>query len=195
MTHETGDLHPMGLTCIVCLRKIDSVHADNERSLHRPSSGTSFSSSGHYGSTVFDPMAMGSEYLDITVCDPCLVERSTRGVITHLNNEGIAQRWTVTEDTKKWVQGSLDQFAVTREYPHYYYKNGFKIEYVSHIEGETALIRLRDSDADTAISTGDTIELEDGVVIDVVRVVDLHDEDRVPDFYGMPVVFFRTHVS
>lgn len=37
---------------------------------NQPYAGTAFTSSGHYGSTIFDPM--NASLIEINICDPCL---------------------------------------------------------------------------------------------------------------------------
>lgn len=63
------------MNCIVCkteLRNIDAGDVENQ-----PAGGTAFQSSGHYGSTAFDPM--DGTYLEINVCDGCLVAAGKDG--------------------------------------------------------------------------------------------------------------------
>lgn len=63
------------LTCIVCGRHFDS--AANDPSFDAvPYEGTLFYSRGHYGSTAFDPM--DGTWLEIVVCDQCLLTRQAR---------------------------------------------------------------------------------------------------------------------
>lgn len=56
------------LSCIACGKPLVNVTED---SINQPYVGTSFSSHGHYGSTVWDPM--DGELLEINVCDTCLL--------------------------------------------------------------------------------------------------------------------------
>jgi hypothetical protein len=58
----------LALPCIVCGAQLRNVVDDVE---NQPDGGTAFITHGHYGSTVFDPM--NGEYLEINVCDQCLV--------------------------------------------------------------------------------------------------------------------------
>lgn len=48
--------------------------------VNQPYGGTTFTSHGHYGSTVFDPLAE-SVFLEINVCDECLVESASERVL------------------------------------------------------------------------------------------------------------------
>lgn len=59
----------MTLDCIVCGSRLESALGDD--SINQPAGGLSFQSSGHYGSTAFDPL--DGTYLEINVCDKCLV--------------------------------------------------------------------------------------------------------------------------
>ena len=63
----------MLVSCIVCSRDFESACAEGD---NQPYGGTTFITEGHYGSTVFDPM--DGSFLEINVCDPCLVEASKR---------------------------------------------------------------------------------------------------------------------
>lgn len=65
----------LALPCIACgtaLRNVDPHEIENQ-----PEEGVAFSSPGHYGSTVFDPM--DGTFLEINVCDPCLVKAGEQG--------------------------------------------------------------------------------------------------------------------
>jgi hypothetical protein len=53
------------LPCIVCDKKLKSLYGPNQ-----PDNGLEFTTQGHYGTTVFDPM--DGSYLAINVCDDCL---------------------------------------------------------------------------------------------------------------------------
>jgi len=57
------------LPCIACGRELENVTADS--AVNQPYTGTAFISHGHYGSTAFDPM--NGHFLEINVCDACLV--------------------------------------------------------------------------------------------------------------------------
>jgi hypothetical protein len=59
--------------CIVCNKKLRNVLVDAE---NQPYQGTAFQTHGHYGSTVFDPM--DGQYLEINVCDECLMKHADR---------------------------------------------------------------------------------------------------------------------
>lgn len=65
------------LPCVVCGRELENIFEDVE---NQPSGGTSFSSSGHYGSTAFDSMTARVQ-LELNFCDPCLTSLRERGRI------------------------------------------------------------------------------------------------------------------
>lgn len=60
--------------CVVCGTTLENVDRDAE---NQPYGGTSFSTSGHYGSTAFDPM--NGSMLELNLCDPCLKRASAQG--------------------------------------------------------------------------------------------------------------------
>ena len=62
--------------CIVCGKKLPNVTDDSE---NQPSGGTCFQSHGQYGSTIFDPM--DGSYIEIIVCDECLMRYRNRVMI------------------------------------------------------------------------------------------------------------------
>src|ERR1044072_5509870 len=62
--------------CIRCNKPLSNIfdHAENQ-----PYEGTTFQSHGHYGSTAFDPM--DGQYIEINVCDACLIALSATHVM------------------------------------------------------------------------------------------------------------------
>lgn len=63
----------LALPCIACGRKLVNVDED---ATNQPYNGTAFVTHGHYGSTAFDPL--DGHYLEINICDLCLVLLSER---------------------------------------------------------------------------------------------------------------------
>lgn len=61
----------IALPCIACGRELQSCARPNQ-----PLDGLAFSSRGHYGTTVFDPM--DGSALEINVCDDCLERAGER---------------------------------------------------------------------------------------------------------------------
>lgn len=67
--------------CIKCGSKMDNIA---ERGF-QPMGGTAFSTSGHYGSTVFDPM--DSTALEIVICDGCLSAAIETPLVFYYNTQ------------------------------------------------------------------------------------------------------------
>ena len=65
------------LPCIICGKVLDPAVPDDIE-VNQPYRGTVFTSHGHYGSTLFDDFH-GREYLEITLCDPCLAAKAEHG--------------------------------------------------------------------------------------------------------------------
>jgi hypothetical protein len=63
------------LPCIVCGYEPEPVDHDRHEDNNQPYGATAFTSHGHYGSTVFDPM--DGQYLEINICDTCLRRGAT----------------------------------------------------------------------------------------------------------------------
>src|SRR5690606_10525551 len=61
--------------CFVCNSPLKRAFNDDKE---LPYAGTIFISYGHYGSTVYDPLPTGDSYLEIFICDICLIERKER---------------------------------------------------------------------------------------------------------------------
>lgn len=59
--------------CLVCGVELKPAFDDGGR---QPSGATTFTTSGHYGSGLFDDM--GGALLEINVCDGCLRDRADR---------------------------------------------------------------------------------------------------------------------
>lgn len=64
--------------CIICGKELENVDV---ASTNQPSEGLNFYSHGQYGTTVFDPM--NGEYLEINICDTCIVEKAKQGLVLH----------------------------------------------------------------------------------------------------------------
>jgi hypothetical protein len=65
------------IPCIVCKTPLDNLEYESQNGSKvevHPMYGLHFTSYGHYGSTIFDPMGTG-EKLDIVICDKCLKDR------------------------------------------------------------------------------------------------------------------------
>ena len=75
--------------CFVCGKQLAPAIPPEVRirkDANQPYAGTAFTSHGHYGSTVFDPMGPGT-ILELNICDDCLragAERVLHGAVhTH----------------------------------------------------------------------------------------------------------------
>lgn len=70
------------LPCIRCDKPLESVFADDTGEKNQPYAGTAFYSHGHYGSTAWDPPGMfNREFLELNVCDECLVHAGRVGKV------------------------------------------------------------------------------------------------------------------
>ena len=94
------------LPCIVCGKELEHVFKTkrHQSSPNQPSGGTTFSSHGHYGSTVWDPMSMdGLETLEINICDECLLAAGRAQRVLHVDrirhpDTYKTEPWDPTED-------------------------------------------------------------------------------------------------
>lgn len=90
------DLRPdPTLPCLVCGKPFTSVFQTPD--INQPCDGTAFTTQGHYGSTVFDPM--DSTQLEVNVCDPCLTEHHDR--VHHIDRDGNITAWDITEEADR----------------------------------------------------------------------------------------------
>lgn len=102
----------MTLPCIKCGRQLESAFGDNppEDAYNQPYAGTTFTSGGHYGSTLYDPSTnMGSlghthEFIEINVCDPCLKDAAAAGVVLR----GVSTTSQTTTATP-WVPETYEE--------------------------------------------------------------------------------------
>lgn len=68
-----SDLQHCRVGCLVCKRSLDNIQPNG----NQPLRGLEFTSPGHYGSGVFDPM--DGTRLVINICDACLTEAALKG--------------------------------------------------------------------------------------------------------------------
>jgi hypothetical protein len=108
------------LPCIVCDRALGQVISGVAVGFNHPNGGIAFSSPGHYGTTVFDPM--NGDTLEINVCDNCLMAAGRRGRVIHhrpsqQRSGASAAFWTPPSDTDGSPEGpdpqGLDGEAAT----------------------------------------------------------------------------------
>jgi hypothetical protein len=69
------------LPCIKCGTVLEPVFLDGESDT--PHAGTVFSTSGHYGSTIFDPMS-SRQLLEVVICDNCIAELARQRLVHHV---------------------------------------------------------------------------------------------------------------
>ena len=63
------------IPCIVCKTPLQNLEYESQNGSNvevHPMYGLHFTSYGHYGSTIFDPMGTG-ERLDVAICDKCIM--------------------------------------------------------------------------------------------------------------------------
>lgn len=84
--------------CIICNAELQEV---DESSTNQPYKGTAFTTTGHYGSTTFDPM--DGSYLEILICDPCLLKAAETGHVMWgkqarpvIHSDGSVVGWSKT---------------------------------------------------------------------------------------------------
>lgn len=75
----------MSLPCIVCLKPLEDALYEPSTG-NQPHAGTAFVTTGHYGSTIYDPM--DGSWLEVNICDPCIRLRSKDGFILRYPPEG-----------------------------------------------------------------------------------------------------------
>lgn len=70
----------MKLACIKCEKNLENILADIPlREGQQPVGGLAFMTTGHYGSSFFDPM--DGTYIEVSICDECLIDADKRGCI------------------------------------------------------------------------------------------------------------------
>jgi hypothetical protein len=62
------------MKCIICEEAYEAYHPSEEGDLHPMVSGTTFESTGNYGSTHWD--CEGRKYLQIMICNDCLPKKA-----------------------------------------------------------------------------------------------------------------------
>lgn len=90
------------LPCFACGQPLEpSVPSQVKR--NQPYGGTTFRAYGQYGSTVFDPFHGSREFLELNICDRCLVTNADR--ILHIMH-GVAPPPVLKYET--WVPPEVD---------------------------------------------------------------------------------------
>ena len=70
--------HPV--PCLCCGKTLENAFPDSPL---QPLGATAFTTSGHFGSGVFDPVT-GYESLQVSICDECLTAAAIAGRVLHL---------------------------------------------------------------------------------------------------------------
>ena len=76
------------IPCFVCEKVLENY------SQNQPDNGLCFKSYGHYGTTYFDPM--DASYLEINICDDCLVRNEKKILYLTPNGEITTPKQTFT---------------------------------------------------------------------------------------------------
>lgn len=94
------------LPCIVCLGRIERVIDDYEL---QPHDAIMCSSTGNYGSTVFDPIGEEKQQLRFNVCDNCLILAGDNGAVAIVYNDNFdaVLPWKCPEVNRKDVRPIL----------------------------------------------------------------------------------------
>ena len=67
--------------CFCCDKIVEFEKAESPTTLHPVYEGLWFRASGNFGSTIFDPLPpykKDSEFLQIVICDDCIVKKADR---------------------------------------------------------------------------------------------------------------------
>lgn len=75
------------LRCIVCGEQPED--SGLQEGINQPHAATAFTSHGHYGSTAFDPM--DGSFIEVNVCDPCLVAAAADGKVAEGRDRYLAE--------------------------------------------------------------------------------------------------------
>lgn len=114
------------LPCIACGKALENEFDD---AANQPREGTAFESHGHYGSTAFDPM--DGTYIEINVCDPCLVAARDKGAVLH----GMDRKRVICEGTiVGWTKAHRELMPWTGDEAHQDFQQPG--ENVLHVEME-----------------------------------------------------------
>lgn len=91
------------IPCIVCGVELDHAaggftYPETEIIVSQPNNGVAFSTSGNYGSTLFDSID-GKERLEIVVCDECIRNNRDRTRILKILRES---RYDIQVEKLEW---------------------------------------------------------------------------------------------
>ena len=94
-----------GLDCIICDKRLYNIYKDID---NQPDNGTTFTSRGNYGSTVWDTV-MGEMFLMINICDDCLKEKAEKVFM------GQDYRIVTSCGDRKWPGAAIGRMRIERE--------------------------------------------------------------------------------
>lgn len=97
------------LSCFVCEKAIESAFpefSEHESVAAQPYGATQFYTSGHYGSTIFDPFEADLALI-INICDSCLLEKGKDHLVALDPGSGVKQTYW----TSKLPEKSVDKFS------------------------------------------------------------------------------------
>jgi hypothetical protein len=96
------------LPCIRCDKELEPAMQPlpDDKEINQPFAGTAFTSSGHYGSTVFDPvgnmMGRNGTFIELNVCDDCLTKLASQKKVvlvrTSTKTETTLSPWDPKEE-------------------------------------------------------------------------------------------------
>ena len=70
------------LPCLVCKKKLEVGMLVMDAEVMYPRGGVTFTSRGNFGSKVFDPPdGLSSRYLQVHICDDCVVQASIEQLV------------------------------------------------------------------------------------------------------------------
>lgn len=75
-----SDQSEAALPCVICGHELEQAVPEAR---NQPAGGTAFTSTGHYGSGVFDPGWSSSVHLEVNFCDACLLRAAGDGRVLH----------------------------------------------------------------------------------------------------------------
>lgn len=96
---RVSDEDEEALPCFKCFKKLESAMPGFM--YNQPSDAVRFIATGHYGSTVFDPMH-GGIHLEINICDECMKEH--KGLVIRV----ATTRQEPTYDVEPWNPDLID---------------------------------------------------------------------------------------
>lgn len=164
--------YPAELICIRCDRELDFVdHPIEKDGLYTPYNGTVFTTSGHYGSTLFDNLS-SSKQLMFTICDLCLVERQDKVFLkveqSKKDEDSFPQYdYTVFQDTlsadaESWAKNCSFEIDLSFAFPRRTLSSGEMVQLACVNDDSTAIIFL--GGVEITVEVGKTYESDSSIV-------------------------------